>query len=242
VDCDFPEELRTNCPEANGPDHDFGASAMLVRLPGGRRALVAGQKSGVVHAIDPDRRGEILWQRPVGMGGRLVGVQWGTAYDGTRVYVAVSDVVPEAPGPGGEGGQPTAFGVPLRLSAEAGGGLYALDPATGEIVWHAPHPGCEGRPGCSPAQSAAVTAIPGVVFSGGLDGHLRAYATDDGAIVWNVDTTGPYDTVNGVPATGGSIDGPGPVVAGGMLFVNSGYTFIGGMPGNVLLAFSVDGR
>jgi polyvinyl alcohol dehydrogenase (cytochrome) len=81
-----------------------------------------------------------------------------------------------------------------------------------------------------------------VVFSGGLDGHLRAYATDDGAIVWDVDTTGPYDTVNGVPATGGSIDGPGPVVAGGMLFVNSGYTFIGGMPGNVLLAFSVDGR
>jgi len=240
VDCDLPEPLRTNCPEANGPDHDFGSSAMLVSLPGGRRALVAGQKSGMVHAVDPDRRGEILWQTPVGVGGRLGGVQWGTAFDGNRAYVAVSDVVPEAPGPGREGGQPTVFGVQMRLNAKAGGGLYALDPATGEVVWHTPHPGCADRPGCSPAQSAAVTAMPGVVFSGGLDGHLRAYAAADGEIVWDVDTTGPYDTVNGVPATGGSIDGPGPVVVDGMLFVNSGYTFIGGMPG--LLAFSVDGR
>ena len=242
VDCDFPEEARTNCPQANGPDHDFGSSAILVSLPDGRRALVAGQKSGVVHAVDPDRRGAILWQTPVGTGGRLGGVQWGSAYDGTRVFVALSDAVVEAPRPGGESGQPTFLGVPMRLNAEAGGGLYALDPATGEVVWHTPHPGCGGRPGCSPAQSAAVTAMPGIVFSGGLDGHLRAYAADTGAIVWDVDTARDYETVNGVPARGGSIDGPGPVVAGGMLLVNSGYFYIGGMPGNVLLAFSVDGR
>ena len=48
--------------------------------------------------------------------------------------------------------------------------------------------------------------------------------------------------MNGVKATGGSLDGPGPVVVGGMLYVNSGYGFFGGMPGNVLLAFSVDGK
>ena len=199
---------------------------MLVRLPNGERALVAGQKSGVVHAVDPDRRGAIRWQTAVGKGGRLGGIQWGTAFDGSRIYVAVSDLFTPPP---------------IRPNPEAGG-LFALDPETGAIVWHTPHPGCAKGPGCSPAQSAAVTAISGVVFSGGLDGHLRAYGSGDGAIVWDVDTVRDFETVNGVSARGGSLDGPGPVVAGGTLFVNSGYAFIGGMPGNVLLAFSVDGR
>jgi polyvinyl alcohol dehydrogenase (cytochrome) len=87
-----------------------------------------------------------------------------------------------------------------------------------------------------------VTAIPGIAFSGSVDGHLRAYSTDDGAVVWDFDTVGSYETVNGVPAQGGSMDGPGPVIAGGMLFVNSGYPSGGGIPGNVFLAFSVDGK
>jgi polyvinyl alcohol dehydrogenase (cytochrome) len=130
----------------------------------------------------------------------------------------------------------------MRLNARAGGGLFALNPGTGQIMWTRPHPGCGERSACSPAQSAAVTAIPGAVFSGGLDGHLRAYASDDGTIIWDIDTAQAYTTVNGVPANGGSLDGPGPVVVEGMLFVNSGYSFVGGMPGNVLLAFSIDGR
>jgi polyvinyl alcohol dehydrogenase (cytochrome) len=75
-----------------------------------------------------------------------------------------------------------------------------------------------------------------------VDGHLRGYSTKDGSVVWDFDTIKPYTTVNGVEARGGSIDGPGPVIGGGMLFVNSGYGADGGMPGNVLLAFSVDGR
>ena len=239
VACGLPEALRVNCPEAKGPDHDFGSSPMLVELPNGRRALIAGQKSGVVHAIDPDRGGEILWQTRVGKGSALGGVQWGTAFDGRRVYAALSDVIPETAG--------TAVGPPASLGQTppanaSGGGLFAIDPESGQIVWTTPHPGCGDRPGCSPAQSAAVTAISGIVFSGGVDGHLRAYATGDGAIVWDVDTMQPYKTVNGVTGNGGSLDGPGPVVVGGMLFVNSGYAFVAGKPGNVLLAFSVDGR
>jgi polyvinyl alcohol dehydrogenase (cytochrome) len=87
-----------------------------------------------------------------------------------------------------------------------------------------------------------VTAIPGITFSGSVDGHLRAYSTADGKIVWDFDTIQPYETVNGVAARGGSLDGPGPAIVGGMLFVNSGYPTAGGMPGNVLLAFSVDGQ
>jgi polyvinyl alcohol dehydrogenase (cytochrome) len=84
--------------------------------------------------------------------------------------------------------------------------------------------------------------IPGVVFSGGLDGHLRAYSTEDGRILWDVDTKGDYRTVDGVAAHGGSIDGPGPVIVDGVVYVNSGYGFVGTMPGNALLAYSVDGR
>src|SRR6266436_6223240 len=95
---------------------------------------------------------------------------------------------------------------------------------------------------CSPSQSAAVTAIPGVVFSGGLDGHLRAYSTNDGGILWDVDTMADFKTVNQVKAHGGSLDGPGPIIAGGILYVNSGYAFAGSAPGNVLLAFSVEGK
>jgi polyvinyl alcohol dehydrogenase (cytochrome) len=239
VDCDFPEAMRVNCPTPAGPDHDFGTSPILVTLASGRRALIAGQKSGVVSAIDPDRQGAILWQRKIGKGGRLGGIQWGIAADRQHVYAAVSDLEITGPPPGGEGGRPSIFGMPLMLSPKAGGGLYALDVATGEIAWHTPHPGCGTTPGCSPAQSAATTVIPGVVFSGGLDGHLRAYDTKDGRVIWDADTARPFQTVNGVDAKGGSLDGPGPVVVNGTVYVNSGYLFAGHTPGNVLLAFSI---
>ena len=241
IDCDFPEAFRANCPDANGPDFDFGTSPMLLELPNGRRALVAGQKSGIVHAVDPDEQGKILWQTRVGKGGRLGGVQWGLAADAQHVYVAVSDVAIAPVPPGTPGAQPSPLGIALALDPTSGGGLFALDRETGKIVWSTPHPGCGKTPACSPAQSAAVTAIPGAVFSGGLDGHLRAYSASSGQIIWDVDTKKSFTTVNGVKAAGGSIDGPGAVVVDGMVFVNSGYEYLGHTPGNVLLAFSVEG-
>ena len=227
--CRLPEP--TNCPASNGPDFDFASPPILVTLPSGRRALVAGQKSGVVHALDPDRDGEVLWQVRVGKGGINGGVQWGSAADQSNVYVALSDL--------------GRISIPNSLATEpdakAGGGLFALRLDTGERVWYTPPPACGDRPRCSPAQSAAVSGIPGVVFSGSVDGHLRAFAARDGAIVWDFDTVRSYETVNKVPARGGSLNGPGPAIAGGMLFVNSGYA-PNGIPGNVLLAFSVDGQ
>ena len=87
-----------------------------------------------------------------------------------------------------------------------------------------------------------VTAIPGVVFSGSVDGHLRAYSAATGEVVWDMDTAREYETVNGQKARGGSLDAAGAVIVGGTLYVNSGYGQWGGMPGNVLLAFSVDGK
>ena len=230
VGCRLPD--KTNCAEANGPDFDFSSSPILVTMANGRRVLVAGQKSGMVHGLDPDADGKVIWSVKVGEGGTMGGVQWGSAADRSNAYVALSDI-----------GRIT---LPNTLATDAdpkrGGGMFALRVDTGERVWHTPPPGCGDRPRCSPAQSAAVSAIPGVVFSGSVDGHLRAYATATGAIVWDFDTVGPYQTVNGVAARGGSLNGPGPAIAGGMLFTNSGYVNAGGMPGNVLLAFSVDGK
>lgn len=228
--CRLPD--KTNCAESNGPDFDFSASPILVTLADGRRLLVAGQKSGIVHAIDPDRDGEVIWQARVGQGGTMGGVQWGSATDGTNVYVAVSDI----------GRIMLTYSNFTDADPERGGGMFALSLENGERVWYTPPGRCEGRPRCSPAQSAAVSAFPGVAFSGSVDGHMRAYSTDDGRILWDFDTIREYETVNGVPGRGGSLDGPGAAIAGGMVFFDSGYHTAGGMPGNVLLAFSVDGE
>jgi polyvinyl alcohol dehydrogenase (cytochrome) len=122
---------------------------------------------------------------------------------------------------------------------KSGGGLFALRLDTGAKVWSAPPPDCGDRKNCSPAQSAAITAIPGAVFSGSVDGHIRAYSTKDGSVLWDYDTVRDFKTVNGVPAKGGSMDGPGPVVVNGMVYVPSGYGNWGGNAGNVLLAFGL---
>jgi polyvinyl alcohol dehydrogenase (cytochrome) len=94
--------------------------------------------------------------------------------------------------------------------------------------------------GCSTGQGAAVTAIPGAILSSGMDGGLRAYSTKSGKVLWLFNTSRSFKTVNGVKASGGSMDGPGPIVAGGMLFVNSGNGSLVGLPGNVLLAFGLE--
>ena len=217
---------KSNCPEDHGPDHDFGQSPILVTLRDGRRMLVIAQKSGVVHALDPDDGGKFLWQTRIGKGGSLGGSEWGSAADGDRVYVANSDVRFKRDGT-------------RQLDSTQGGGLFGLDLASGKIAMEVPPVACGDRRQCSPALSAAVSLIPGVVFSGGVSGFLRAYATADGKLLWEFDTAQDFKAVNGVPAHGGAIDGPGPVIAGGMLYTNSGYGQWSGVAGNVLLAFEV---
>jgi polyvinyl alcohol dehydrogenase (cytochrome) len=228
--CRLPDQV--NCTNKNAPDFDFSSPPILVSLANGRRALVAGQKSGMVHAVDPDRDGQILWQTRVGKGGINGGVQWGSAADGSNVYVALSDL--------GRINVPNSQAT--MPDPEEGGGMFALRLDTGKEVWHTPAPhACRANERCSPAQSAAVSAIPGVAFSGAIDGHLRAYSTTDGAIVWDLNTAGSHDTVNGVAARGGSLNVGGPAIGGGTMIVNSGYVQ-NGMPGNVLLALTVDGK
>jgi polyvinyl alcohol dehydrogenase (cytochrome) len=230
-----PAPGPTNCPEKMGPDFDFGQPPILVELRGGRRALVIAQKSGVVHAVDPDNKGAILWQTRAGEGSALGGSQWGSASDGKNVHVAISDILIST-----VADPSTPMGLRVVLDPNKGGGLHALDLETGKIVRSAkPAPCAAGKTDCSPAQSAAVTAIPGVVISGALDGHLRAYSTASGKVVWDVNTAQEFATVNGGPARGGAIDASGPAVVSGMVFAYSGSSY---MPANVLLAFSVDGK
>ena len=208
------------CPAEVGPDFDFGNAPILRTLAGGRRVLSLGQKSGVVWGLAPDENGKVLWQYRAGKGSALGGIEWGSAADDQNIYVPVSDV--------------------LAPSEEAGG-LHAVRLATGERVWHTPAPplSCTVGAGCTGAQSAPVSVMPGVVFSGSIDGHFRAYATTDGKIIWDFNTMRPFETVNGVKAQGGSLDAAGPVIAGGMVYTNSGYGQWRGKPGNVLLAFGL---
>ena len=212
-----------NCPEDAGPDYDFGSSPILHTLPGGRQVILAGQKSAVIYALDPDHGGKTLWQRRLGAGGALGGIEWGFAADEQNVYVPVADVS----GP------------------ERKPGISALRCSTGEVLWHVPAPAAKcswGTVRCNNSQSAAATSIPGVVFSGTTDGHLRAYSTKDGQIIWDYDTAQPVATVNGGQTKGGAVDGGGPTIANGVLYSNSGYGRIVGQPGNLLLAFTVDGK
>ena len=206
-----------NCPEANGPDFDFGSPPMLARTSAGRDLIVIGQKSGVGFALDPEKMGAVVWEYRAGRGGVLGGIEWGSAVDAERAYFAVSDILLPQPG-----------------------GLHAVTLATGQRAWFTPPspPACGTGRGCNAAQSAAVTVIPGAVFSGSNDGALRVYSTADGAILWEFDSNREFTTVNGVAGRGASMIGPGPVVAGGMVFVSSGYGAFGGRPGNVLLAFA----
>jgi polyvinyl alcohol dehydrogenase (cytochrome) len=211
-----------NCPEHLGPDYDFGSSPILRTLPNGRQIIVAAQKSGNVLAHDPDRRGAVLWKTnlanapPPGEG------------EGIIVF-------------GGAADQRSAY-FPLTT-----GGAAAVQLSTGERQWvtrfDAPGPDSLGMPRPF-GQTAAGSAIPGVFFTGGWDGVLRALSTADGAVIWQYDTVRAFDTVNGVTGTGGSMGGPGPAIAGGMLFVGSGYLANPGPgkahPGNVLLAFGAE--
>jgi polyvinyl alcohol dehydrogenase (cytochrome) len=210
----------------------FSSAPILRTLASGNEIVLAGQMSGVVYGLDPDHGGEILWQTRIGapapggegpavgpvptVGAERGGVAWGSAADHRSLFVALSGA--------------------LAQPRNATGSLWALDPKTGIIRWHtlAPSPACSwSEAPCSHAQSQAITVMPGGVFSGSMDGHLRAYSTIDGKILWDFDTAKTFQTQNGIHASGGPLDYGGATIVNGSVYINSG---------NVLLAFSIDGK
>ena len=251
VGCSGPVKVA-NCPTPTGPDFDFGATPVLFKH-GARQILVAGQKSGIVYGVDPDS-GHTLWKTAVGAGSPLGGVEWGIGADARYVFVPISDIGQVFNEIG------VAAGAPPSPEYKTPGkpGLNALDPFSGKIVWNTPAPiaPCHyagdrskdyTKGACVRAQSAAPGVMPGIVFSGTLDGWFRAYDASSGKIVWEFSTTAQtYSTVNGNQAQpGGGIDGMGPTIAGGMVYTMSGFNGAartGSNGVNVLLAFSVDGK
>jgi polyvinyl alcohol dehydrogenase (cytochrome) len=236
---DFLDATHSNCPPDRGSDFDFGAPPILSTDRNGHRFLVAAQKSGFVYGLDPSTAGTVLWRTRVAKGGPLGGIEWGAASDGENVYIAVSDCDWKT-FERRIGGKVESY---VDMDPEKGGGLSAIRVNDGSKLWDSATPRtCGSREHCSPAQLAPVTAIPGVVFSGSLDGHLRAYSSRSGDVLWDYDTSRDFSTVNGVAAHGGSLNGAGATVVDGMVYVNSGYSLFGEAPGNVLLAFSAEGN
>jgi polyvinyl alcohol dehydrogenase (cytochrome) len=202
-----------NCPKDFGPDQDFGSPPILRELSGGRTVLIAGQKSGNVWAYDPDKNGAVVWRTALVGNTKEFGgkIVWGGASDPQAAY----------------------FGLGT-------GGIGAIDIRNGERKWFTALVPAEGRT-AHIGQEGPLTAIPGVIFSGGWDGVLRALSAADGKVIWQFDTLREFETVNGVAAKGGSMGAAGPVAAGGMVFAPSGYVGVrNGLPGNVMLAFSVE--
>lgn len=235
-----PKSVTGNCPTQMGPDYDFGATPILFDLPHGKQVLLAGQKSGIAYGFDPDT-GALLWKTPVGDGSALGGVEWGVAADRQSLFVPISDI-----------GRLLHFNGPDVAEPPGKPGIYALDPANGRMIWQHPAPDVpchyasdnDKTSKCVRSQSAAPATMPGAVFQGGLDGWIRAYDSHTGKILWEYSTTAQtYDTVNGVKGQpGGSIDGMGPTIAGGMVYVLSGFNGaarIGSNGVNVLLAFGL---
>jgi len=214
-----------NCPPTSGPDLDFGMAPILLKRNNGRDLLVVGEKSGVVFALSPDD-GKLIWKKRIGKGGALGGIHWGMATDGKNVYAANADNI---------------WAIDKRDSlVEPSPGIYSLDPANGKVLWMKAPPPCDtARKGCNLGNSAAPTVVPGIIFAGTLDGHIRAYASSNGEILWDYDTVKDFDGANGMKGKGGALDGAAPVVSDGMIFVNSGYGSFGQIPGNVLLAFEI---
>lgn len=215
-----------NCPEENGPDLDIGAPPILIKTVSGKEIIAVGQKSGDVFALDPDNNGALLWREKMGRGGFSGGVHWGIASNNRAIFAPIAD---------------TAYSETDKALSRAG--LYALDPVSGETLWATEAVDvCEEKdePACDPGLSAAVTVTKDMVFAGAFDGHLRAYDSLNGDIIWDFNTNKEFVSVNGEIANGGAIESDGPIIYDGHVIVNSGYSFGSMMPGNALLVFSTD--
>jgi len=211
---------HANCPKALGGDFDFAASPVL--LPGAHGLVIAAAKSGMVYGLDPDHDGRVVWSTKLARGSSNGSILWGLATEGARSFIATNEYD--------------------YVTGRGPGALVAIANATGKVAWRTPAPvlPCGWGPvHCGQGQLGAVSAMPGVLFSGSMDGRIRAYRSTDGHVIWEFDTGRAFAAVNGGEAHGGGIDYGAQTIAEGMLLVQSGSMR---QPGNALLVFSVDGK
>ncbi len=231
----YPGGQHPNCPGTTGVDYDFGAGLIRVMDAKGRDLLIAGQKSGWVYALDPDS-GKTLWKTRLGSGGLLGGVHWGMAVANGELFVPVND-----PDFSKNPGLSEAYRARLA-GYKSQVGLYRLNLATGAVRWKwVPQASCKGAQ-CPPqfGLSGAAFATNDVILSGSMDGTWRAFSTAGGKPLFEANTFGNHgQTLNDVPGRGGSIDNSTLVAADDMIFVQSGYGYFGGSPGNMLIAYRI---
>jgi polyvinyl alcohol dehydrogenase (cytochrome) len=218
--------VGTNCPMPAGTDFDFGSAPneFSVQVPEARghpdghrdeqRDFIgAGQKSGMYSAFDPDT-GDFLWGTQVGPGGTLGGIEWGSATDGERIYVAISN------------------SSHLQYTAGTGvgtaGSWSALDPTTGEILWQTPDPN-------GAVDTGPMTVANGVVYAPSMGAatastpNMFALDATTGKVLWSF-------------PSGGSVQA-GAVVVDGTVYWGSGYGRLGFVAGQKkFYAFSLGGK
>lgn len=218
-------KANTGCPKERGPDYDFGAATILTTDSMGRDTVLAGQKSGMAWALNPDT-GRVLWNRRVSFGGLVGGIHFGMATSGDALFVPITDELRSV----------------FHPKTEKKPGVYALDIKTGDYLWswRAETGVCGGKPNCGPGNGAAIVTTPELVFAGSLDGFLRAHDTRTGEVIWKFDTAREFPTATGAVAKGGAMEGgASALLVDGMLFLNSGYLFNPNMPGNLFIALEV---
>jgi polyvinyl alcohol dehydrogenase (cytochrome) len=207
-----PSYRAEPCPKDLGHDWDYAASPMLRNLPDGRQVLIVAAKSGNVFGMNTGKKGAPIWKTALAekKPGAAGLIVFGGAADERAAYYGLNLV----------------------------GGMVALDLGTGERKWFTPLSPAD-TPGEPPGQGNHLRPLRSpVLYFRSMDGGLYVSA-EDGHILWEYNMVREFPTANGVPAKGGSMGAPGPTVAGGMLFVGTGYIGVqGGMPGNTLLVFA----
>jgi len=238
-----PEFCKDNFPQTL--DYDFGQGPMIITNSTKNKLVCAGDKGGLFHCVDA-LTGQRIWRTRVGPGSLVGGMEWGSAYDGKRIYVALANFGLRE------------FVLPLpeidNDPTYCIGAWAALDPDKGTVLWMTPDPSGENMtldvctslnaqggaifgtvaPGQMPIPYGPVSATNGVVFGTTLNGHLYAFDSETGKKIWQFDS--PINPARNAPASMATA----PAIVGHKIYFGTGYLGPGStVPGQYFYAYGV---